>query len=120
MAHFAEIDENGAVLRVIVAEQDFIDSGAVGDPSRWKQTSYNAKDGTGLRKNYAGVGYTYDANLDAFIPPKPYASFVLNEEKGKYEAPIEKPKDGKEYVWDEENVSWKEAVALDPLEVNPL
>jgi hypothetical protein len=119
MAHFAEIDENGTVLRVIVAEQDFIDSGKVGEPSRWKQTSYDTKGGVHekggvpLRKNFAGKGYTYDENLDAFIPPKEYASFVLNEEKGLYEPPVEMPKDGKPYDWDEATADWKEAVALD-------
>lgn len=113
MAHFAEIDENGIVLRVIVAEQDFIDSGLVGDPSTWVQTSYNAKGGEGLRKNYAGPGYTYDKSLDAFIPPKPYPSFVLDEEKGKYAAPVEQPKDGKDYAWDEDTTTWKEAPALE-------
>lgn len=113
MTHFAEIDENGVVLRVIVAEQDFIDSGKVGDPSRWVQTSYDTsggvhKDGgTPLRKNYAGIGYTYDATLDAFIPPKPYASFVLNEEKGIYEAPVSMPKDGASYEWDETATTWE-------------
>lgn len=109
MPHFAEIDDNGVVLRVIVAEQDFIDSGAVGDPSRWKQTSYDAKEGNGLRKNYAGPGYKYDDALDAFIPPKPHASFVLDEEKGLYESPVEKPKDSKGYEWNEASLEWKES-----------
>lgn len=89
MAHFAQIDENNQVIQVIVAEQTFIDSGTVGDPSKWIQTSYNTRlgvhyteneDGTmtpsedqtrALRKNFAGVGYTYDIEKDAFIPPKP-------------------------------------------------
>ena len=84
MAHFAEVI-NGIVKRVIVAEQDFIDSGAVGNPSNWKQTSYNTHGGihklggTPLRKNYAGINYTYDEQRDAFIPPKPYPSWNLNE-----------------------------------------
>ena len=90
MSHFAEIDETNTVLRVIVAEQEFIDTGAVGDPSKWIQTSYNTRagvhygqdgmpdSGEPMRKNYAGIGYTYDATRDAFIPPKPYASWVLD------------------------------------------
>lgn len=118
MSHFAEIDENGIVLRVIVAEQDFIDRGLVGDPSRWKQTSYNThagvhkKGGVPFRKNYAGSGFTYDQTLDAFIPPKPYASFVLNVDTCIYEAPIPVPQDGKVYEWDESIVNWKEANPL--------
>lgn len=91
MSHFAQV-YNGVVLQVIVAEQDFIDSGAVGDPTAWVQTSYNTRGGVHygpdgqpdggvpLRKNYAGVGYTYDAVRDAFIPPKPEGDFVLNED----------------------------------------
>lgn len=88
MAHFAEIDENNIVLRVIVAEQDFIDSGSLGDPSKWIQTSYNTfagqhqLGGIALRKNFASAGYIYDRTKDAFIPPKPEAegNYVLNEE----------------------------------------
>lgn len=77
MSHFAHIDENNVVTNVIVAEQDFIDSGAVGDPKRWIQTSYNAR----IRKNYAGIGYVYDAVRDAFIPPKPTkGKWKLDEE----------------------------------------
>ena len=120
MAHFAEIDANGIVLRVIVAEQDFIDSGKVGDPSMWVQTSDSVQT---LRKNYAGTGYTYDKGRDAFIPPKPFSSFVLNEEKARYEAPVEMPKDGKPYEWDEKTTAWVEAKAIEAtesLEVNPL
>jgi hypothetical protein len=86
MSHFAQIDLNNIVINVIVAEQDFIDSGAVGDPAAWIQTSYNTYagkhllDGTPLRKNYAGLGYTYDKERDAFIPPKPGEDYVLNED----------------------------------------
>ena len=77
MSHYAQIDENNIVINVIVAEEDFIQSGSVGDPNSWIQTSYNTYGnvhqlgGTPLRKNYAGIGYTYDSILDAFIPPKP-------------------------------------------------
>ena len=105
MSHFAKI-ENGVVTQIIVAEQDFIDSGAVGDPSQWYQTSYNTRGGvhelggTPYRKNYAGIGFTYDKNLDAFIPPKPFASWTLNETTCLWEAPIVKPNGN--YKWDEE------------------
>ena len=92
MAHFAKIDETNTVTQVIVAEQGFIDTGAVGDPNMWIQTSYNTRGGVhygengepdggnALRKNYAGIGYSYNSGLDAFIPPKPHASWTLNTE----------------------------------------
>jgi hypothetical protein len=87
MSHFAQIDPNNIVVSVIVAEQDFIDSGVVGDPKTWVQTSYNTYagahklGGTPLRKNYAGIGYTYDPQRDAFIAPKPGdGEYVLNED----------------------------------------
>jgi hypothetical protein len=114
MSHYAEIDSNNVVVRVIVAEKDFIDSGAVGDPVRWIQTSYNTKGGvhllgnTPLRKNYAGLGYTYDPARDAFIPPKPYESWLLNEETCLWEPPVQRPDDDKFYSWDEETLSWIE------------
>jgi hypothetical protein len=115
MAHFAEV-VNGIVRRVIVAEQDFIDSGAVGIPSRWVQTSYNTYGGvhklggTPLRKNYAGVGYTYDEQRDAFIPPRPYQSWNLNEDTCLWESPIPYPNDYKPYLWNETTGSWEEVV----------
>ena len=113
MAHFAKV-VNNIVEQVIVAEQDFIDSGAVGNPENWIQTSYNTYGGvhklggTPFRKNFAGVGFTYNIEKDAFIPPKPlqYESWVLNEEKCIWEAPIEMPSDGKPYYWDEELLEW--------------
>jgi hypothetical protein len=113
MAHFAQIDENNIVVQVIVAEQDFIDSGAVGDSSKWIQTSYNTHagqhpDGRPLRKNYAGIGYTYDSVRDAFIPPKPFESWLLNEETCLWYPPVPMPNDDKYYIWDEETISWKE------------
>ena len=85
MSHYAQIDQNNIVIQVIVAEQDFIDSGAVGDPQTWVQTSYNTHggqhpEGRPLRKNYAGIGFTYDAVRDAFIPPKPDGNYQLNED----------------------------------------
>jgi len=120
MSHFAKV-ENGVVTNVIVAEQDFIDSGAVGDPASWIQTSYNTiggehrNNGTPLRMNYAGIGYLYDADLDAFIPPKPFPSWVLNREKAIWEAPIQSPEpDTGKYIWDEEEQQWVEAPDIFP------
>ena len=123
MAHFAKV-ENGIVTQVIVAEQDFINSGVVGNPENWIQTSYNTYGGvhllgdTPLRKNFAGVGFTYNVEKDAFIPPKPlqYESWVLSEEKCIWEAPIEMPNDGKPYYWDEELLEW---VLLDESLITP-
>ena len=110
MSHFAKI-ENGIVTQVIVAEQDVIDSGLFG--TGWVQTSYNTHggqhpEGRPLRKNYAGVGFTYDATRNAFIPPKLFASWVLNENTCLWDAPIPCPDDGKEYIWDEPTTSWVE------------
>lgn len=116
MSHFAQVDENNIVTQVIVAEQDFINSGAVGDPSSWIQTSYNTyagqhkNGGTPLRKNYAGIGYSYDAGRDAFIPPKPFNSWTLNETTCLWEAPTPYPTDGKIYNWNENTLSWDEVV----------
>lgn len=119
MAHFAEIDTNNIVLRVIVADQEFIDSGAIGDPSSWIQTSYNTKggvhydpdtrlpdNGVALRKNYAGPGYIYHPVGDFFSPPKPYDSWVINEDTGFWEAPLPLPDDTNKYDWDEDNQQW--------------
>ena len=121
MSHFAEINNDGIVQRVIVAEQYFIDSGTVGDANNWVQTSYNTRGGihydpnsnepdggVALRKNYAGIGYTYDKTRDAFIEPKPYPSWELNEDTCQWNAPTPYPDDGKEYNWDEDTTSWKE------------
>lgn len=117
MSHFALIDDNNIVVQVIVAEQEFIDSGIVGDPSKWIQTSYNTSGGvhllggTPLRKNYAGIGYTYDPIRDAFIPPKPYyESWTLNEDTCKWEPPVPYPTDGKDYIWEEALKEWKEVL----------
>lgn len=114
MAHYAKV-ENGIVTNVIVAEQDFIDSGAVGDPSSWVQTSYNTRGGqhvlggTPLRKNYAGIGYSYDSVLDAFVPPKPFPSWILNENTCLWEPPIPRPSDEAKYFkWNEEDQLWQE------------
>ena len=118
MAHFAELGENNVVLRVIVvADKDTADSSgneveAVGTEfcrnllgGTWKQTSYNGN----MRKNYAGIGYTYDASRDAFVPQKPFASWVLNETTCQWEAPTPMPVvEGKMYSWDEATTSWVE------------
>lgn len=114
MAHFAQIDGNNIVTQVLVIEQDVVDTGLFGDPASFIQTSYNTYGGvhklggTPLRKNYAGIGYTYDAQRDAFIPPKGFDSWVLNEDTCQYEAPTPMPDDGKVYHWDEATTSWVE------------
>ena len=126
MAHFAEIDENGVVLRVIVVgNKDTADANGVEKEhigaafcerlfgGTWKQTSYNGN----FRKNYAGIGYSYDATRDAFIPPQPYASWVLDELTCQWKAPTPMPSDAgtgtppKMYSWDEATTSWKEMAA---------
>ena len=104
MAHFAKIDNNNLVTQVIVAEQDFINSGAVGDSFLWVQTSYSSS----FRKNYAAVGDTYDKTKDAFIAPKPYPSWTLVEDTCLWTAPTSYPDDGKFYNWNEDTTSWKE------------
>ena len=105
MSHFAKLNNN-IVTEVIVAEQDFINSGAVGDSFLWVQTSYN----NNFRKNYAGVGYTYDKSKDAFIPPKPYPSWTLVEDTCQWTAPTAMPDDGKMYEWNEDTTNWTEVV----------
>lgn len=123
MAHFAELDANNIVLRVVVVgNKDTADANGVEKEyigaafcerlfsGTWKQTSYNGN----FRKNYAGIGYTYDAQRDAFIPPQPYASWVINEQTCLWEAPVPMPSDAgtgeppKLYVWDEPTTSWVE------------
>ena len=113
MAHFAKVVD-GKVTQVIVAEPEFFDTFVDSSPGEWIQTSYNTRGGvhteggTPLRKNYAGIGYTYDRTLDAFIPPQPYASWVLDTETGLWNAPTPMPVDGKRYKWDEATTSWIE------------
>ena len=119
MAHFCQLNEENLVTQVIVvanqdtADQDGVENEAIGIEfctnllgGRWVQTSYNAN----IRKNYAGIGYKYDATLDAFIPPQPFESWTLNEEIAQWEAPTPYPDDGKRYSWDEETTSWVEIV----------
>jgi hypothetical protein len=121
MAHFAEINLDNIVQRVLVIDQETVNTGAWGSPDNWIQTSYNTRggvhyapnsntpdDGVPLRKNYAGVGYTYDETRDAFIAPKPYPSWTLVEESCLWEAPVAYPDDGKRYSWDEDITNWKE------------
>jgi hypothetical protein len=117
MAHFAQLNEENLVTQVIVvanqdtADQDGVENEAIGIEfctnllgGKWKQTSYNAN----IRKNYAGVGYKYDAALDAFIPPQPYSSWILNNETAQWEAPTPYPTDDKRYTWDEATTAWVE------------
>lgn len=113
MAHFAKV-KDGIVEQVIVAESEFFDTFVDSSPGEWIQTSYNthggvhSNGGTPLRKNYAGVGYTYDSARDAFIPPKPFPSWVLNEETCLWDAPTPRPEGETPYVWNEATQSWVE------------
>ena len=128
MAHFAQLDENNVVLQVIVVSNEDAgpSPGVQGEAfctdllgGRWKQTSYNTRGGvhynpatnepdggTPFRKNYAGIGYTFDESRDAFIPPKPFPSWVLNEDTCWWEAPVPYPTDGNPYMWDESVTNW--------------
>ena len=120
MAHYAKVN-NGVVIQVIVAEPAFFDTFIDSTPGQWIQTSYNTRGGihydpeTGqpsvdqtkaLRMNYAGIGFTYDSQSDAFIPPQPYDSWTLNEDTCLWEAPVAMPEDGQVYAWDEATTSW--------------
>ena len=118
MAHYAKV-KDGVVTQVIVAEAEFFDTFVDTEPGEWIQTSYNTRggkhydpetgaedDGVALRKNYAGIGYTYDRDKDAFIAPKPYASWVLNEDTCLWEPPVAMPDDGELYEWDEDATNW--------------
>ena len=112
MAHFAHIT-NGVVDQVIVIDAETLATGSWGNPSEWVQTSYRTQggqhpEGRPLRKNYAGVGFSYDAQRDAFIPPKPFASWVLNEDTCLWGSPVPMPTDNKMYTWDEATTSWVE------------
>ena len=114
MPHFAQLDENNIVIKVLVIDQETVDTGHFGNPNSFVQTSYNTHagkhllGGTPFRKNYAGIGYTYDAVRDAFIPPKPFDSWILNKETCIWEAPSPKPNDDKFYSWNESKLSWIE------------
>ena len=125
MAHFARINNQNIVEEVLVIDKDVVDTGLFGDPNMWIQTSYNTRGGihydpiTGnpsddqskaLRKNYAGIGYTYDAKRDAFIPPNIFPSWIFDEISCTWKAPIVCPNDDKRYAWDEPTKSWIEIV----------
>jgi hypothetical protein len=111
MTHFAKVN-NGIVEQVIVAEPEFFQTFVDSSPGEWIQTSYNTRagihllGGTQLRKNYAGIGYTYDSQRDAFIPPKPFASWTLNEQTCQWDSPIPYPTTGDFYTWDETAQNW--------------
>jgi len=113
MAHFAELDADSIVVRVLVVPNEQENRGHdylatdLGLGGTWVQTSYNAT----IRKNYAGIGYTFDSGRDAFIPPKPFASWVLNEATCNWDAPVARPEDDKMYSWDEATTSWVEVTA---------
>ena len=107
MSHWAEIDENNIVTRVLVGNNSEPDEGEAFMNSlggTWVKTSYN---GT-IRKNYAGIGYSYDSTRDAFIAPKPFDSWELDEDTCRWEAPVAYPTDGKMYIWNEEITNWEE------------
>lgn len=111
MAHFAKVVD-GKVSQVIVAEPEFFETFVDTSPGEWIQTSYNTHGGEHtlggipLRKNYAGIGFTYDRTRDAFIPPQPFPSWVLDEDTCLWNAPIAMPIDGNQYIWDELTISW--------------
>lgn len=124
MGHFAKV-QNGIVTRVIVAEADFFNNFVDDSPGQWIQTSYNTRGGVhykpntnepsedqskALRKNYAGIGYTYDSTRDAFIPPQPFNSWTLNEDTCLWDSPVAYPEDGKLYKWNEEILNWEEVI----------
>ncbi len=122
MTHFAKINENNIVTQVLVIDQETINTGHFGDPSSFVQTSYNTKGGVhygpdgqpdggvALRKNYAGIGYVYDPQRDAFYVTQPFPSWTLNEDTCYWEAPIPMPTDGKIYQWNEPTMSWAEII----------
>jgi hypothetical protein len=111
MAHFAKV-LNGIVTQVIVADPEFFETFVDTSPGEWIQTSYNTiggvhtMGGTPLRKNFAGVGFTYDRTRDAFIPPKLFESWILDEDTCLWNAPVAMPEDGNQYEWNEQSVSW--------------
>ena len=122
MAHFARLDQNNMVIAVhvvnnnelLVDGQESEEKGIEflrtlhGQDSQWKQTSYNGN----LRNNYAGIGYTFNADIDAFVPPKPYASWILNNDTAQWEAPVAMPDDGGLYAWNEDEQSWDSMTPL--------
>lgn len=124
MGHFAKVLD-GKVTQVIVAEPEFFTTFVDSSPGAWIQTSYNTfggqhkEGGTPLRGNYAGIGYTYDAQNDVFYAPQPFASWVLNKNTWLWEAPIPMPQDGKFYDWNEESKSWVNNTVTTPVGIAP-
>lgn len=110
MAHFAQIDENNIVIRVLVTDNEMPNEGydwlVENLGGNWVKTSYNAT----IRKNFAGIGHTFDEGRDAFIAPKPYQSWVLNEETCQWDSPVPYPEVGKDFIWNEETKSWDEVI----------
>ena len=114
MAHFAQLENNVVTKVIVVSNQDILDENGQESEQKgidfcsnllggtWIQTSYNGR----IRKNYAGIGYKYDADLDAFIPPQPYTSWLLDEETAQWKAPTPYPNDDKRYTWNEETLNW--------------
>lgn len=115
MALFAKIGIDGVVERVIVADQEFVDSGAVGDAKGWKEVQNSDPS----KPDFASVGHVFDTEKAAFMPPEREKGFILNKETRKREAPFPKPQDGKEHVWDNDTRNWKEDVIFNA-EVEPL
>jgi hypothetical protein len=113
MSHFAELDENNVVLRVLVGDNNLPNEGydwfVENLGGTWVQTSYNAT----VRKNFAGIGFYYDEELDAFIPPKPYESWTLNEVTCRWQSPVPYPQDGRIYQWDEDTLAWVEVPEIE-------
>ena len=118
MAHFAEVNEHSVVVRVLVVPDEQEHRGQeyladeLGLGGTWLKTSYNTiagkhrNGGIAYRKNYAGIGFIYDSDLDGFIPPKPYESWILNKDEGQWHSPTPYPNDGNRYDWDESSLSW--------------
>lgn len=113
-AHFVRLENNVVVQGIVVSDKDTADEHGVEKEEigiafcsnllggTWKQTSYNAR----IRKNYAGIGYTYDETLDAFVPPKPFASWVLDEDKAQWKAPVDYPTEEGRFSWNESTLTW--------------
>ena len=118
MAHFVKLENNVVVQGIVVSNKDTADEQGIEKEEigiafcsnllggTWKQTSYNGR----IRKNYAGIGYTYDETLDAFIPPKPFDSWILDTDKAQWKAPVDYPTEEGRFAWDEETLTWKELV----------
>ena len=116
MGHFCKVVDS-KVVSVIVAEPEFFDTFVDSSPGQWLQTSYRTHggqhpEGRPLRKNFAGIGYTYDAVRDAFYAPQPFASWLLNDDTCLWDAPVAMPADGKAYAWNEATTAWDEVAEV--------